>query len=266
MKYMTFNSSCSYAGVANMLLQLGIDVEDRQIARGMNLPYLFDLQEGVYSAGPMLQSANWFNLYLNTLGYTMVEIAVSRADIPDYLLTCRTAMLGLPVTSKGKHAVVFIGMDGEKFQFINNKWQGSDVPEQLSFSREELVAKLEDPTMVATIRKAPVSIPDFSDLYLHSCQVLEQYREDIQTFCSAQKTKAELAAAMNTLFRATLLDGITMLELLGQENLAEQFRRIQRSFLDVMREGTPVVLREKLNMLAWLSAIEQYIVLIRSNL
>lgn len=28
MKYMTFNSSCSYAGLANMLEKIGIDVED----------------------------------------------------------------------------------------------------------------------------------------------------------------------------------------------------------------------------------------------
>ena len=54
MKYMTFNSSCSYAGVANMLEQYGVDVEDRIIALGMKLPYLFAQEGGVYMAGPML--------------------------------------------------------------------------------------------------------------------------------------------------------------------------------------------------------------------
>lgn len=35
MKYMTFNSSCSYAGVANMLDQYSVDTNDRSIAMGM---------------------------------------------------------------------------------------------------------------------------------------------------------------------------------------------------------------------------------------
>ena len=43
MKYMTFNSSCSYAGIANMLEQDGVNTTDREIALGMKLPYLFVL-------------------------------------------------------------------------------------------------------------------------------------------------------------------------------------------------------------------------------
>ena len=39
---MTFNSSCAFAGVANMLAAYGIDKEDREIALGMQLPYLFE--------------------------------------------------------------------------------------------------------------------------------------------------------------------------------------------------------------------------------
>lgn len=265
MKYMTFHSSCAFAGVANMLLQLGVDVEDRQIALGMQLPYLFDLQEGVYSAGPMLQTADWFNLYLHTLGYAMTETAVPKSDIPDYLHQCGTAMLGIRMSSNGKHAVVFSGMEKEKFQFINNKRQDTDVPELLCFSREELTARLDDTAMVATIKESPVSTPDFRNLFSRSCRVLEQYKIDIQNFCSTQKTPEELVAAMNTLFRATLLDGITMLELIGQEEIAEQFRRIQRPFLSAIREEKPVILGEKLNLQAWQAAVDQYIALIKDK-
>lgn len=265
MKYMTFNSSCAFAGVANMLLRLGMDVEDWQIALGMQLPYLFDLQENVYSAGPMLQTADWFNLYLNTLGYAITETAVRKSDIPNYLHPCSTAMLGIRMSPKGKHAVVFSGMEKEKFQFINNKWQNTDVPETFCFSKEELTERLDDTVMVATIKEVPVSSPDFSDLFSRSCRVLEQYKIDIQTFCSTQKTKEELIGAMNTLFRATLLDGITMLELIGQEKVAEQFRLIQKPFINAIRERKPVVLGEKLNLQAWQAAVDQYIALIEDK-
>ena len=40
-KYMTFNSSCSYAGLANMLLRYGVDTQDREIALAAKLPFLF---------------------------------------------------------------------------------------------------------------------------------------------------------------------------------------------------------------------------------
>lgn len=263
MKYMTFNSSCSFAGVANMLLLLDVDVEDRQIALGMNLPYLFDLEDGVYSAGPMLQKAEWFNLYLNTLGYTMVEIAVNKKNVPRYLGQCRTAMIGLRVSPQEKHAVVFVKANEGKFQFINNKWKSSDAPEMICIPEEELMERLDDTVMVATIEKALVSIPNFSDRFRHSRQVLEQYKTDIQNFCGTLKTQEELMKAMNTLFRATLLDGVTMLELIGQEELAERLRRIRKSFLSVLREGKPVVLSEALDLKAWLVAIDQYITLIK---
>lgn len=75
-KYMTFNSSCSYAGLANMLLRYGVDTQDREIARDMKLPFLFACEEDEYRAGPMLQGAQWFNLYLHPRGLEMRETEV----------------------------------------------------------------------------------------------------------------------------------------------------------------------------------------------
>lgn len=265
MKYMTFNSSCSYAGVANMLLQLGYNVEDWQIALGMHLPYLFDLQDGIYATGPMLQNADWFNLYLHPLGYAMTETVVSKSEIPNHLHQCGIAMLGLRITPSNKHAVVFTGMDEENFRFINNKWCNDDAPESLLLSTEALKDRLDDTVMVATLKKVPASTPDFHTLFHHSCQVLEQYKTDIQIFCQNAKNKEERFAAMNSLFRATLLDGITMLELIGQKELAERFRHIQRPFLAAIQEETPVVLTEKLDIQSWLSAIDAYIALIKDR-
>lgn len=265
MKYMTFNSSCSFAGVANMLLQFGIDVEDRQIALGMNLPYLFDLRDGVYLSGPMLQTADRFNLYLHTLGYAMTEHAVNRSEVADYLRQCGVAMLGLRVSPKEKHAVVFVGTEGESLRLINNKRQGSEEPETICLSKEELEERLDDIAMVATIGEAPVSVPNFDPLFLRSCQVLEQYKADVRHFCGTQKTKEERLAAMDPLFRATLLDGITMLELIGQDALAEQFRQIRQSFLRAVKEEPPVVLCEKLDMKMWLAAIDEYIAVIKNR-
>lgn len=51
MKYMTFNSSCAFAGVANMLSAFDVDVEDRDIALGMKLPYIFAQEDSAYLGG-----------------------------------------------------------------------------------------------------------------------------------------------------------------------------------------------------------------------
>lgn len=58
MKYMSFNSSFSYTGLANILLLNGVDTEDREIALEMQLPYLFAKEDGVYRSGPLLQGKN----------------------------------------------------------------------------------------------------------------------------------------------------------------------------------------------------------------
>ena len=64
MKYITFNSGCAYAGLANLLEVRGVDTTDRQIALDMGLPYLFAREGEHFLSGPMLQSAAWFALYL----------------------------------------------------------------------------------------------------------------------------------------------------------------------------------------------------------
>lgn len=80
MKYMTFNSSCSYAGLANLLSLRGLETEDRAIALDMGLPYLFAREDGRYLAGPMLQGKRWFDLFLLPRGFIMEERTVRRED------------------------------------------------------------------------------------------------------------------------------------------------------------------------------------------
>ncbi len=65
MKYMTFNSSCPYAGMANMLEKYGIDVEDYEIALEMKLPLFVDKNEDGYVTGPMIQEKKWLDIFLN---------------------------------------------------------------------------------------------------------------------------------------------------------------------------------------------------------
>ena len=63
MKYMSFNSSCSYCCLANLLEGYGVDREDRELALDMDLPWLFsyDPEGRTFLAGAMLQGKAWFD-------------------------------------------------------------------------------------------------------------------------------------------------------------------------------------------------------------
>lgn len=50
LKYMHFNSSCSYCSLSYMLMKYDIDVTDVDIALKMKLPYLFNKDDDGYSA------------------------------------------------------------------------------------------------------------------------------------------------------------------------------------------------------------------------
>ncbi len=258
MKYMTFNSSCSYAGVANMLAPYGVETDDRTIARKMMLPYLFAKEDGEYHSGPMLQSAQWFNLYLHPIGYNMVEKRVKRELIPSALHSTKAAMLGLQISPKSKHAVVYMGLEGSKYHFLNNKWQHTDEPEQFSLIEAELLSQLDDDVMVAVLEPTPCKAADFEPLLRQSIQTLDDLKQDILSFCTQEQTPQAIMAAMNTLFRAILLDGITMLELCAETAQAEKLRIVQSEFMIAVKKNTTVILSEEVSVDLLVEAIEEY--------
>lgn len=264
MKYMTFNSSCSYAGVANMLEQYGVDMDDRAIAMGMKLPYLFTHEDGVYMAGPMLQSAEWFNLFLNSIGFEMCETEVPAEQVADYMKQQKTAMLGLQVDETSKHAVVYTGIQDEKLVFLNNKWEQDPGPVQLLLSHEELLNRIGSSAMVATLQKiSPKEVNLYSKI-TDSILVIQQNLAEIKSVCSRQETVGALRSMLNTLFRPMLLDGISMLGLLGESELADKFSHIQNSFLNALRQDpcSKVVLGDYISITEFESLVFEYIYLI----
>lgn len=266
MKYMTFNSSCSYAGVANMLGQYGVDTDDRSIALGMKLPYLFSYEDGIYMAGPMLQSADWFNLYLNPIGFEMTEKEIPAEQVTAYLKHQRTAMLGLQVDESGKHAVVYIGHRDGKLLFLNNKWEHTDAPEQITLTEAELLAQISNSAMIATLDPITPKAVDLPGRIRNSVAVIRQNLSEIQDLCSREESVGQLRSRLNTLFRPLLLDGITMLNLLGEADLAQRFSGVQRTFLNVLRQEPSTVLRlgDHIPMDELVSATESYVQLIQT--
>lgn len=264
MKYMTFNSSCSYAGVANMLEQYGVDTDDRTIAMEMKLPYLFAYEDGEYMAGPMLQSADWFNLYLQPIGFEMTEQEIPTAQVPEYLKQQKTAMLGLKVDEGGKHAVVYTGVQDGKLVFLNNKWEQDPDQEQLVLTEVELVERIGASAMIATLEPVTPKEVDLSNIIKKSISVMRKNLSEIQEVCGREETVGVLRSKLNTLFRPLLLDGITMLGLLEEMNLAQRFTAVQSSFLTALRQDADAVitLGDYLPVNELVVAVEKYIQII----
>ena len=221
MKHMHFKASCSYAALASIMELNGVDTEDYKIALEIKLPWLFSKEDGAYISGPMLQSAKWFNLWLLPRGYRMAEERVEREQLCSYLRAHKPAMLGVQ-TPYGKHAVVFAEYDGI-YHFMNPTHEGSGERTELPFSEEELLASVDQETMVGTVIPAEAEQQSLAPFLNDSISVIRENCVEIEAFAAEKHDPNAYFPMMNSLFRPLLLDGITMLELAGC------VRRIERS-------------------------------------
>ena len=268
MKYMTFNSSCSYASVANMLEQYGVDVSDRSIALKMKLPYMFSYHDGRYLSGPMLQTAEWFNLYLKPIGYRLVEKQISSYEIADYLMQQKTAMLGIVLEGIGKHAVVYTGTESGKFVFLNNKWENDESPNELRLTRDELKQIIEPIVVVGTLQQISAENVDFLTKLKASVHVVQSNLKDITKLCDTQESPANLRLKLNTLFRPLFLDAITMLNMIDEMELANDFLFLQRELLSALRQDTKqsILLKEYISIPKLEVSVKKYIELIMNEI
>ncbi|MBQ9534368.1 MAG: hypothetical protein IJU78_00785 [Clostridia bacterium] len=264
MKYMHFKASCSYAALAAIMELNGVDTEDYKIALEIKLPWLFSKENGEYISGPMLQGAKWFNLWLIPRGYRMVEESIERERLCNYLRTHKPAMLGIQ-TPYGKHAVVFTEYDGE-YHFINPAHEGSGECTKLSLSEEELRSSVEQKTTVGTVISTEAKQQSLAPHLKKSVSVIRENCADIEAFASETHEPSAYLPMMNRLFRSLFLDGITMLELAGESDLAKAFTALQQQFMAFMRGTREEALRETLSVDRLHELTEQYAKLIERQI
>lgn len=233
MKYMTFNSSCSYCCLANLLERYGISREDRELALDMGLPRLFARREdGTYLAGAMLQGKPWFDRALSPLGFRFEEELLSRPEVPERLEALGSAMVGMAV-GQGKHAVVFLGKEGERYRFLNPHRRDDGQADELLLTKDELLERLDEENAVGRIVPGERSLPEDWD----SPTALKDYCRDMTDFCGAFRTKEAIFARVNTLFRPFAVDLLAMMELAGEDALTEDLRVFQSQCMALFRAG-----------------------------
>ena len=233
MKYQSFNSSCCYAGLANMLDDFSIDVEDRDIALAANLPYMlrFDPERNSFLAGAMLQGAKWFNLFLKPRGLHFAERVMSREAAVNFLASADArVMLGVEVSEGIKSALVFDGIRGGRFHLINNKWKNSDGSERFMFTAQELYDRLSDENLLGWVEPSTKSQIDFPEELSLTLSCIPKYRTALHDFCSVSRDRITLNWAVEPLFRPLLTDIPSMMELVGEARIYLMLCVLQRSF------------------------------------
>ena len=230
---MHFKASCSYAALANLLEMQGYDTEDTIIALEMELPKLFSKEAGAFLSGPMLQGAKWFNLWLLPRGFTMMETSLSKSSLCQELISGRPAMLGIR-TPYGKHAVVFTGYDGE-FHFLNPTYKDSGEKTELLLDEEELLASVDSRVAVGRVQPTLSHSVDLTPIKEMSALILQENVDAIVRFAELEHPPEEYLTVLNTLFRPLLLDGITMMELAGKQDLADKLRSLQGNLMAFLR-------------------------------
>lgn len=255
MKYMHFNSSCSYAGLANMLEMLGYDTEDYKIALDIGLPYFLGYDEvtGYYQAGAMLQSKEWFDLYLKPRGFCYTEKMFSKLDATEKLHS--GMMLGIQVNPQSKHAVIFVGKEAGKYLFLNNKWEESSEEETLYFSREELLDRLQDDVTVGYVETCEKENVVLGQIYDDSRLNWIKLRKEIKQFIREEQSSQDLRGAMNRLFRPLLVDGLAMMKLLERQDLVVGLESAQKDFLLAVKSEKALRLTDEFDCLILEKAI-----------
>lgn len=238
MKYQNFNRSCSYTGLANMLVEHGIDTEDKEIILEANIPYIFRYsnEQQKYLAGPMLQSKKWFDYYLNNYGLEYCEGYFSGDDaIAFFDAINHSCMVGLKMGNSSKHAVIFQGKDNNKYRFLNIKPISSQAPDFYLFSKNALDNLLENESVVGWIKRIPkkIDVNTLQEIIL-TTEIIRNYKEKIFSFISSEKSIADLKDSKVNIFEALLLDLVSMLEIIAQNNLAERIIEIRKQYQNAM--------------------------------
>lgn len=233
MKYQTFNSSCCYAGLANILDSFSFDVEDRDIAIGAELPYMlrFYSSQNSFLAGPMLQGSEWFDLYLRPRGLRFVERSFSAENAVKFLADSDTRiMLGVDTGNGERQALVLDGLRGGRFHFISNKWKDSDGSERYMLTPAELYDRLpEEDNVLGWVEQSTRVSVDFLEKMYVTLENIQIYRSGLREFCSVPRDRLALQWAMQPLFRALFSDILCMMEMVGETRIVLMIRVLQKS-------------------------------------
>ena len=239
MKYIHFDSAGTLAGLATMLEYFGHDVEDHQIAFGMNAPWLFLKEDGQFIAGQSLYKPRWLNLYLLPRGFRLAESVIPKEQIPFFLRHNWPTMLKISIDRDICHPVVCTGYENNRYQIANVKTADSHEPDHLSLSKPMLLRRLEDNVRILTLEQYSPESVNFTPFLLQSLQTLAEYEHVLLGTCTRVISREDFNALRSPLLRALFVDVLPMANLLNQPILFEELRLLHHDYRHTFTRNSP---------------------------
>lgn len=222
--------------MANLLEAFDIQTTDREIALEIGLPYLFSKEGDSFCAGAMLQEPWYFNAYLNPLGLNFSQVPTTRREALGLLGSKAPCMVGL-AGDYGRHAMICLGREGERYRFLNPHREGDGQKDYLELSREAVYDRLSDCAMVGFLERCEPRAWDHKAEIMDAVNTLGEYVAAVEAFCAEPRTREEVREHMDPLFRAFALDLPAMMELAGEWELVELLRRFQAQAIAMAHAG-----------------------------
>ncbi|MCD7751989.1 MAG: hypothetical protein LUI10_09675 [Lachnospiraceae bacterium] len=245
MKYMTFQNSCSFCCLANMLEKYGLDISDRQILLDADLPYIFryDSASDAFLTGAMLQTEADYNRALRQYGFLFVDTLVRKEALTTFLSTHVPCMIGLSAENGGKHAMVLTRTENDTFYFLNPHREHDEEPDEIALTTADLSTRVDEESHVGYLKQVdnkdrPQSenLRDSAPAELSkSLQALALYEERMTAFCQDLPSLAEILTVRDSLLRPIALDLPVMMGLIGETDLHSRPLLFQKQIFALFR-------------------------------
>lgn len=232
MKYISLPGAGLLTGLAQMLTHYNLNVEDLDIALGMEAPYLLVRNGENYAAGSSLYRPEWLAIYLQPHGFRLIENTLSKEDVPAFLRQHSPAMLKLEVAKGTNHPLVFKGYENGRYSFVNIKPANSPEPDSVSLSAPMLKRRLADQVTIMTLEKCEPSAVDPVPYLIHSLYNLRDYRQALLTAREYTVTQDELYRELHEpTFRAIIQEMYPLSLLINDRTLAEELRSLRHNYM-----------------------------------
>lgn len=139
-----------------------------------------------------------------------------------------------------------------------------DFPRATDSAQNDFLHRVVSAAVVGCVHPALPQTVDLMPIKEASALILQKNVEAIVRFTASEHPPEDYLTVMNTLFRPLLLDGITMMELAGKQDLADKLRSLQANLLAFLHGNRSGKLCDSLSLPDLQLAAKDYIAYILS--
>lgn len=261
-KYQTFNSSCAYTGIANLLLRYGINVEDREIILGSNAAFqlLYNEKSNTFLAGYKVQGQEWFNFYLNTIGFNYCEVDCTISEYISRLNNnIQTHMIGFWLNEIERHVVIFEGFENLQYKYMNNKKRDSIEEDYLYFNNNDLIKINKEIVKYGYLEKMEKSYNSFNKILFDKTIVnIEKYQKLLNDNINIVKSTKMHLEERDSIYRTLLLDIQSMLDIMGYYDISDKIIQMRNKYLNALKGKNDFAIQEYFTMSEIEIVLNQY--------